>query len=228
MLEYLKVDLALRREGIDALIAVFGSSRIRDPEDDAVPAPAGEWSRFYTEARDLGRLAGTELYDGSHRALIVTGGGPGIMEAASRGAFDAGARTVGLNITLEHEQMPNSYLTPELTFQFRYFGLRKMHFLSRAVALVLFPGGFGTTDELFETLTLMQSGKMSVIPVVLVGSGFWQHLFPIEFLATNGFVAEADRELCCVVDSGAEAWRAIQAFYARRPLAVRPGPFVDH
>jgi predicted Rossmann-fold nucleotide-binding protein len=135
---------------------------------------------------------------------------------------------VGLNITLEREQTPNSYLTPELTFQFRYFGLRKMHFLSRAVALVLFPGGFGTADELYETLTLMQSGKMGVIPVVLVGSEFWQHLFPMEFLAANGLIAETDRDLCCVVDSGADAWRAIQEFYAHRPLAVRPGPFVDH
>jgi metallo-beta-lactamase family protein len=226
MLEYLKVDLALRREGIDALVAVFGSSRICDPDNPTTPAAAA-WSRYYGEARDLGRLAGTEFYDGAHRALIVTGGGPGIMEATSRGAFDAGARAVGLNITLEHEQMPNSYLTPELTFQFRYFGLRKMHFLSRAVALVLFPGGFGTADELYEALTLMQSGKMGAIPVVLVGSEFWHQVFPMEFLAANGFIAETDRELCRVVDTSAEAWRAIQEFYARRPGAFRPGPFAD-
>ncbi len=181
-----------------------------------------------TQARDLGRLVGAGLYDGAHKALIVTGGGPGIMEAASRGSFDVGARTVGLNITLEHEQLPNSYLTPELTFQFRYFGVRKMHFLARAVALVLFPGGFGTADELYETLTLMQSGKMRPIPVVLVGSDFWQQLLPLEFLVVNGFIGATDQDLCCVVDSGSGAWHAIQDFYARRPPRTERGPFVDH
>jgi metallo-beta-lactamase family protein len=227
MLEYLKVDLALRHAGIDALVAVFGSSRVRDPDDPETHGPTAEWNRFYAEARALGRLVGTETYDGTHHALVVTGGGPGIMEATSRGSFDVGARAVGLNITLEHEQMPNSYLTPELTFQFRYFGLRKMHFLARAIALVLFPGGFGTADELYEALTLTQSGKMRRIPVVLVGSEFWPRMFPVEFLAANGLIGELDRELCTVVGSGAEAWRAIQDFYARRQPTAEPGPLVD-
>lgn len=227
MLEYLKVDLALRREAIDALIAVFGSARIHDPDAAQPGAAPSEWSRFYGEARDLGRLVGAELYDGVHQALIVTGGGPGIMEAASRGSFDVGARTVGLNITLEHEQLPNSYSTPELTFQFRYFGLRKMHFLSRSIALVLFPGGFGTADELYEALTLMQSGKMTRIPVVLVGAEFWPRVLPLEFLASNGLIGATERDLCSIVDSGAGAWRAIQDFYRRRPPRAEPGPFVD-
>ncbi len=228
MLEYLKVDLALRREEVDALVAVFGSSRIQDPEASDHPGATSAWNHFYAEARELGGQVGTERYDGTHQALVVTGGGPGIMEAANRGSFDVGARTVGLNITLEHEQLPNTYVTPELTFQFRYFGVRKMHFLTRAVALVLFPGGFGTADELYETLTLMQSGKMRRIPVVLVGSDFWSRLLPLDLLATNGFIDDTERDLCRVVETGMEAWRAIQDFYAERPAeAAQRGPFVD-
>jgi uncharacterized protein (TIGR00730 family) len=227
MLEYLKVDLVLRREGIDALVAVFGGSRIQDPEDAAEGGSKPEWSRYYAEARDFGRLVSTETYDGANQALIVTGGGPGIMEAASRGAFDAEARALGFNITLDHEQVPNSFLTPELTFQFRYFGIRKMHFLSRAVALVAFPGGYGTADELFETLTLMQTGKMKRIPVVLVGSTFWNRVLPLEFLVAEGFLDLADRDLVTIVESGPEAWRAIQAFYASHPRPVPDGPLHD-
>jgi metallo-beta-lactamase family protein len=227
MLEYLKVDLALHHAGVDALVPVFGSANIRDPESTDLLAGEAAWARYYAEARAFGRLVGTEAYDGSHRAIVVTGGGPGIMEAASRGAFDVDARAVGLNITLAHEQLPNSYLTPELTFQFRYFGVRKMHFLVRAVALVAFPGGFGTTDELYETLTLLRSGSMQLIPVVLVGSEFWREMLPLDFLTANGFIDERDRELCSVVDTGADAWRLIQDFYARRPHRAPPGPFAE-
>jgi uncharacterized protein (TIGR00730 family) len=231
MLEYLKVDLALRREGIDAVVAVFGGSRVPEPgsevtEDGEIRAWA--WSRYYDEARALGRCVGREFYDDEHQALIMTGGGPGIMEAASRGAFDAGSRAIGLNITLEHEQLPNSYLTPELTFQFRYFGIRKMHFLSRAVALVVFPGGFGTADELYEALTLMQSGKMRRIPVVLVGREHWEKVFPVDYLVANGFVSPSEAAVCSAVDTGEDAWRAIKRFYVERANGHPPGPLVDH
>jgi uncharacterized protein (TIGR00730 family) len=148
---------------------------------------------------------------------VVTGGGPGIMEAACRGSFEVGARAVGLNITLEHEQVPNSYLTPELTFQFRYFGIRKMHFLARAVALVVFPGGYGTADELYETLTLMQSVRTGRMPVVLVGREFWEQLLPLGYLVENGFISEADAGLVAVVDTAQEAWDAIRQHYLAHP-----------
>ena len=138
------------------------------------------------------------------------------MEAANRGAFDAGARSVGFNITLEHEQLPNSYVTPELAFRFRYFALRKMHFLLRAVGLVAFPGGLGTADEVYETLQLVQSGKMVRIPIVLVGREFWQSTLPLGWLAEQDLVDPADVTLPTVVDTGLEAWRVIQDFYRER------------
>jgi len=229
MLEYLKVDLALRREGIDAVVAVFGGARVPAPHDGGAEHPratATDWAQYYEEARALGGLVAAGHYDGVHRAMVMTGGGPGIMEAASRGAYEAGARAIGLNITLGHEQLPNSYLTPELTFQFRYFGLRKMHFLIRAVALVLFPGGFGTLDEFYESLTLMQTGKMRRIPVVLVGREYWSHVFPVDFLRESGFISEDDAQFTVMVETGDDAWRAVRDFYAARETR-EPGPLLD-
>jgi uncharacterized protein (TIGR00730 family) len=229
MLEYLKVDLELQRQGIEAVVAVFGGARVPAPHDGGAEHPkatATAWAPYYEEARMLGHLVGSGHYDGVHQALVMTGGGPGIMEAASRGAYEAGAKAIGLNITLGHEQLPNSYLTPELTFQFRYFGLRKMHFLRRAVAVVLFPGGYGTLDEFYESLTLMQTGKMRRIPVVLVGRGYWSHTYPVDFLREQGFVGDADAQLTVIVDTGEEAWRAIRDFYEQRETR-QPGPLLD-
>lgn len=226
MLEFLKVDLALAAAGIQSLLPVFGSARVEDPDDPLAGGGASGWNRYYTEARELARLAGQETYDGVHRAVIVTGGGPGIMEAANRGAFEVGAPTVGLNITLEHEQVPNSYITPDLTFQFRYFAMRKMHFLLRAIGLVAFPGGFGTADEVYETLTLMQTRKMSTIPVVLVGAEYWRDFLPLDWLAGERLIDASDAMLPRIVDTGLEAWREIQAFYRERGVTVG-GPLVE-
>jgi metallo-beta-lactamase family protein len=222
MLEFLKVDNALSAAGIERLLPVFGSARTPDP--DALDGEASAWSRYYAEARALGRLASQETYDGVERAVVVTGGGPGIMEAANRGAFDVGARTAGFNITLEHEQVPNSYVTPELAFQFRYFAMRKMHFLLRAVGLVAFPGGFGTADEVYETLTLVQTDKMSPIPVVLVGRGYWESFLPLDWLAEERFIDTADARLPRIVETGQEAWREIQAFHGERGGLPARGP----
>ena len=158
--------------------------------------------------------------------MIVTGGGPGIMEAANRGAFEVGAKSVGFNITLEHEQVPNPYVTPGLAFQFRYFAIRKMHFLVRAIGLVAFPGGFGTADEVYETLTLTQTHKMSRIPIVLVGRDYWSRFLPLDWLAAETFIDPSDALLPRIVDSGLEAWREIQAFYRERGATVG-GPFEE-
>lgn len=234
MLEFLKVDLALSAAGIASLVAVFGSARIRDPDDPEATPAAGDdgpavpesWSRYYREAREFARFASQETYDGIDHAVVVTGGGPGIMEAANRGAFDVGAPSVGFNITLEHEQVPNPYVTPHLAFQFRYFAMRKMHFLARAVGLVAFPGGFGTFDEVYETLTLMQTRKMATIPVVLVGTEFWRATLPLEWLAEERFIDRDECALPRMVDSGLEAWREIQSFYRERGTTVG-GPFAD-
>jgi uncharacterized protein (TIGR00730 family) len=167
-------------------------------------------SRFYDIAREFGRLVGeadTQRHDG--RLVVVTGGGPGIMEAANRGAYDVGAETVGLNITLPHEQYPNPYITPELCFRFHYFALRKLHFLMRARALVAFPGGYGTLDELFETLTLAQTRKIAPIPVILVGEAYWRRLIDFDFLVAEGTIDPEDKELFCFAESAAQIWQVI-------------------
>jgi uncharacterized protein (TIGR00730 family) len=171
-------------------------------------------SGYYEVARELGRLV-AESGQGPEdsRLVVMTGGGPGVMEAANRGAHDAGAKTVGLNIDLPHEQYPNPYVTPELCFRFHYFALRKLHFLLRARALVAFPGGFGTLDELFETLTLVQTRKIEPIPIVLVGETYWKRLVDVEFLVEEGVVDAEDRDLLWYAETAEEIWQGILAWY---------------
>src|SRR5580765_274371 len=220
LMDYLKPELLLQAAGIQHAIVVFGSTRIEEPDaarrrveaaraaSAAAPGDAelrrharsaerlAGYSRYYDMAREFGRLVSSCNPDPRRaRTVIVTGGGPGIMEAANRGAFDAGAQTVGLNIDLPHEQFPNPYVTPELCFRFHYFAMRKLHFLQRARALVLFPGGYGSLDELFEALTLLQARKMPQVPVVLVGADYWRRLVDFEFLIGEGVIDPEDAEL---------------------------------
>ncbi len=227
--ELLKPELVMNEQGIESTVVIFGSARIVSAEiaqrllDDARSAddPAAlaiaerhlAMSHYYTEAERFGALVA-----GKSRALetplyVVTGGGPGIMEAGNRGAFDAGSKSIGLNIVLQHEQAPNPYITPELCFQFHYFGLRKMHFLMRSVALVAFPGGFGTLDELFEALTLIQTGKSRRRPVLLFGRDFWTRLLNFDLLVDTGMISALDLDLFSFVESAEEAWNVLDAHY---------------
>lgn len=240
-LEYLKAELLLRRHGVADTIVVFGSTRIVEPalaerrlaEAQALassnPADATlarrlsvakrvcENSRYYQIAREFGALVGAARESGDLPQLaIVTGGGPGIMEAANRGAFEAGAETVGLNITLPHEQLPNSYVTPSLCLRFRYFALRKMHFMLRARALVAFPGGFGTFDELFETLTLVQTGKVKPMPIILVGESYWRRAFDVDFLLDEGVIDVHDRHLFRYAETAPDIWQEIRRWGQRK------------
>lgn len=233
-LELLKPELIQAEEGIRSTIVVFGSARLKEPsvaqqdlqkaEAEAASAPQDdsrrqhlaiakrklELSKFYDIARDFSRLVSSTCQIGGHcDYVIVTGGGPGIMEAANRGAMDVKAKSIGLNITLPHEQHPNPYITPKLSFQFRYFAIRKMHFLLRAKALVAFPGGFGTLDELFETLTLLQTGKTDRVVVVLVGREFWDHLINWQLLIECGLISQHDLELFHYAETAQEAWNII-------------------
>jgi uncharacterized protein (TIGR00730 family) len=220
-LELLKPEHALREEGIDSTVVVFGSARIAAP--DAAQAAGSDprargHARYYEEARRFAHQVSTRFQQAGRRDfVVVTGGGPGIMEAANRGAFEAGARSIGLNITLPCEQAPNPYISPELAFRFRYFALRKMHFLLRARALVAFPGGFGTLDELFEVLTLVQTGKMARIPIVLAGTAYWNRVVDFDYLLEEGFVSPSDLELFVRVDTAEQIIAALETFYARRP-----------
>lgn len=237
-LEFMKPELTFERRGIERTIVVFGGARVRPPERaraalerlDPTTADADERrraeravanSRYYEVAREFGRIvaeAGT--CPTCERLMLVTGGGPGLMEAVNRGAADAGEASIGLGILLPHEQRPNAYLDPELAFQFRYFALRKLHFMLRARALVAFPGGFGTFDEVFETLCLLQTGKHEPMPVVLVGRAFWERAVDFDFLVEEGMVSQADVELFSIVETAEEAWRCILDWHARhgRPL----------
>ncbi|PLW76884.1 TIGR00730 family Rossman fold protein [Cohaesibacter celericrescens] len=201
-LEFTKADLGMRDQGIKSTIVVFGSARTPEDHPD------------YIAAREFGRIAserGGALNEanGGHINVICTGGGPGIMEAANRGAHDAGALSIGLNIELPHEQGVNPYVTPELSFQFQYFALRKMHFAIRANALVAFPGGFGTLDELFDILTLKQTGKISGMPIILFGRAFWSKIINIQALIDYGTIAAGDVSHFRIVDSAEECWEAI-------------------
>jgi uncharacterized protein (TIGR00730 family) len=214
-LEYEKAEEGLRAWAIRSTIVVFGSAAVR-PRALAI-APTTELGRevgWYEEARSFGRLASERggalaTRDGLRDNVIATGGGPGIMEAANRGAADAGAPSIGFNIGLPHEQQPNAYSTPDLTFQFHYFAVRKLHFAMRANALVVFPGGFGTLDELFELLTLVQTRKMRRLPIVLVDEHYWSRLINFHVLAQEGMVAPGDLELFSYADDAEGAWQEL-------------------
>lgn len=233
-LELLKPELVQQEEGVASTIVVFGSSRIPAPEDVDEEREAAERAveenpgseeaktelvrarqrcaraAYYTEARRFGRLVSDYCQVCSpYELVITTGGGPGIMEAANRGARDVDAKTMGLNIRIPHEQEPNPYVSPELNFFFQYFALRKMHFLLRAKALAIFPGGFGTLDELFDALTLIQTGVMDPIPVVLVGREYWDGVLDFDALVGAGTISPEDRELVRYADDAAEAWEII-------------------
>ncbi len=237
-LEFLKPELALEETGVKYTIVVFGGTRIveakvaqhdlemaqealrENPKDEdlqrkvKVAKRVLAKSRYYDVAREFGRIVGQSGHGPLDcRLVIVTGGGPGLMEAANHGTFDVGAKSVGLNITLPHEQFPNPYITPELCFQFRYFAIRKMHFLMRAKALVVFPGGYGTLDELFEVLTLIQTRKVEPLPVILVGEKYWRHVFDVQYLADEGTIDQKDVELFTYAETAKEIWRRILDWY---------------
>ena len=237
-LELLKPELLQQQQGVKATVVVFGGSRIpdietaqsnlqqaemaaaEDPENPDIQRQVAIARRilaksgYYQEARKLGRLISAICHDRSGCNLyVITGGGPGIMEAANRGADDAGAQSIGLNIVLPHEQAPNSYISPELCFQFHYFSVRKMHFLMRAQALVAFPGGFGTLDELFETLTLIQTKKIEPLPVLLFGREFWQQAINFEFLVEEGVISPEDLNIFNYVETAEEAADIIRDYF---------------
>jgi uncharacterized protein (TIGR00730 family) len=228
-LELLKPELIQNEQGIESTIVIFGSARIVPPDvaqrmvgdagaagDEAALAIAQQhlaMSHYYDEARRFGAIVTEKSRELETPIYVVTGGGPGIMEAGNRGAFDKGGKSIGLNIVLQHEQAPNPYITPELCFQFHYFGLRKMHFLMRSVALVCFPGGFGTLDEMFEALTLIQTGKSRRRPVLLFGREFWTKLINFDLLVETGMISALDLQLFRFVESAEEAWSVLEAHY---------------
>jgi len=237
-LELLKPEIYLTEQNVQSTIVVFGSTQITDREQaearlkvarealaekpsDALLLRAVARaesllakSHYYDEAREFGRLVSCECqHNDTCDYVIVTGGGPGIMEAANRGAFDVGAKSIGLNITLPEEQRPNPYITPELCFNFHYFAMRKMHFLLRAKALVAFPGGFGTLDELFEVLTLRQTNRMQHIPVILYGREYWERAIDMHFFADEGVIRDEHLQLFQYADSPHEPWREIVRFH---------------
>jgi len=206
-LEYAKAEESLRIWGVRSTIVVFGSARVRENGP-------GRHSYWYGQARAFGAIAsqrgGALTVNGSVRDnVIATGGGPGIMEAANRGASDAGAPSIGFNITLPHEQEPNPYSTPDLTFRFHYFAMRKMHLAMRAHALVVFPGGFGTLDELFEILTLRQTGKAPPLPIVLFDKGYWQSIIKFDALLEHGMVNPEDRKLVNFAEDAEDTWTTL-------------------
>jgi hypothetical protein len=248
-IDYLKAQLCLEEHGVEQTIVVFGSTRIREPvaaerhlaeARQMAKADPGNTelarrvqvaerllakSRYYDIARELGRLVGS-CKTATHecRVALMTGGGPGIMEAANRGAFDVGAPSIGLNITLPHEQYPNPYITPDLCLRFHYFAMRKLHFLLRARALVAFPGGYGTLDEVFETLTLVQTRTIVPVPVVLVGEEYWRRVIDVDYLVDEGVIAAEDRELFWYAETAQDVWQSILAWNERNgtPL-LTPG-----
>ncbi|MCA9269557.1 MAG: TIGR00730 family Rossman fold protein [Planctomycetales bacterium] len=240
-LELLKPEKWFRQHNVDSTIVVFGGTQIVEQDEargkladaqaalaaapgDAALARAVDRaarvlakSHYYDEAREFARLVSSVCQiDGRCDHVIVTGGGPGIMEAANRGAYDVGAKSIGLNITLPAEQRPNPYITPELCFLFHYFALRKMHFLLRAAALVIFPGGFGTLDELFDALTLRQTHRMQAIPIVLYGKTYWDRVIDFQFLADEGVIRDEHLQLMQFAESPDEAWQAIARFQSER------------
>jgi uncharacterized protein (TIGR00730 family) len=238
-LELLKPEIVQRELGVESTIVVMGSARILPRElaeaalteaqadgDDALVARAEtalKMSRYYEEARRFGALVTERARALATPVYICTGGGPGIMEAGNRGAFEADGRSIGLNIVLPHEQAPNEYITPELCFQFHYFALRKMHFLMRSIAVVFFPGGFGTLDEMFEVLTLIQTGKCRERPLFLVGREFWQRLIDFDLLIETGMISPGDVELFHFVETADEVWTLLENEYGFDQPATRAG-----
>jgi uncharacterized protein (TIGR00730 family) len=237
-LELLKTETLLRDHQVTSTVVVFGSARIvpqeeaetrhREAQSAAEQAPHDARaqrqlaraervlakSRFYDEARQFGRLVSTMCnVEGRCDLVVATGGGPGIMEAANRGAFDVGAKSIGLNIDLPHEQEPNPYITPELCFQFHYFAMRKFHFILRAKALVVFPGGYGTLDELFDTLCLRQTNRMQAIPIILYGRDYWESVLNFTKMADEGVIDDDDLDLFSYAESPEEAWKFIADFH---------------
>ena len=228
-LELLKPELVQDELGVEATIVFFGSARIVAPEVAEVELAAARdggdaralkaattrvaMSRYYDEARRFAAIVTRRSASLDKPIYVVTGGGPGIMEAGNRGAFEVGGKSVGLNIVLAHEQVPNRYITPELCFQFHYFALRKMHFLMRAIALVCFPGGFGTLDELFEVLTLVQTGKSRMRPILLFGREFWTRLIDFDLLIETAMISPEDIKLFHFVETAEEAWALLVSEY---------------
>tara|TARA_B100000678_G_scaffold167579_1_gene139979 strand:+ start:429 stop:1310 length:882 start_codon:yes stop_codon:yes gene_type:complete len=229
-LELLKPEMLLDQAGVGSTLVMYGSARIPSPEDvDALRESARdkteaeqkvverliEKAKYYQEAYNLARMVTEKaiVENGERQFVVTTGGGPSIMEAGNRGASDAGGESIGLNIVLPHEQAPNTYVTPYLSFQFHYFALRKMHFLLRAKAVVAFPGGFGTFDEFFELLTLVQTGKIKPMPILLFGKDFWNRVVDFEALAEEGTISHRDLDLITWCETADEAWDAIATFY---------------
>ncbi len=237
-LELLKAELVQQEQGIESTVVIFGSTRIPEPgtararlraaEDAAAAAPDDpelarratiarrivDKARYYDEARRLAAMITEVSQRNGHRDfVVVTGGGPGVMEAANRGAFEAGGKSLGLSIVLPQEERPNPYVTPELSFQFHYFAVRKMHFVLRARALVVFPGGYGTLDELFETLTLIQTRKVHPVPVLLFGREYWERIVDFGALVEEGTIDPPDRDLIQFVETAEEAWAIIRTFW---------------
>ncbi|GAA5104652.1 LOG family protein [Bartonella jaculi] len=220
-LEFLKPEIALQECDIQSTVVLFGGARI--PKSGQVAWAARNetqkknlhgMSHYYDEAREFARLCSRYSATTEYREfVVVTGGGPGVMEAGNRGAADVGAPTIGLNVVLPHEQEPNPYVSPHLCFNFHYLGMRKMHFLMRAKALAIFPGGFGTLDELFETLTLIQTGRMKRVPIFLFGKEFWDNVINFNYLSAQGTISPSDIDLMTFVDTAAEAFEQIRSFY---------------
>ncbi|MDE2280453.1 MAG: LOG family protein [Xanthomonadaceae bacterium] len=241
--DYLKAELVLAAHGIERTVLVYGSTRLREPETarrelaaaqeaagrqpgDATLARAAQLagrrealSRYYEVGRELGRLVGHADVPG---LAVLTGGGPGAMESANRGASEAGAPTVGLNIALPREQYPNPYVTPGLCMQFHYFAMRKLHFMKRAAAIVALPGGYGTLDEVFGALTLIQTRKSAPIPIVLVGEDYWRRVFDVDYLLDAGSIDEEDRELFWYAETAEETWQGILDWHVRNGSPLLP------
>jgi len=242
-LELLKPEMVQQELGIKSTIVIFGSARVVPPDvalqrleaaqagDDSAAVKRAEngvaMSRYYDEARRFAALVTQRSVEMDTPIYVVTGGGPGIMEAGNRGAHDVGGKSIGLNIVLPHEQAPNDYITPELCFQFHYFAVRKMHFLMRAIALVCFPGGFGTLDELFETITLVQTGKIRPRPVLLFGRAFWERLVDFDWLVETGMIAQRDLGLFHFVETAEEAWEVLARHYGFDLPETQTGEFAD-
>ena len=213
-LELLKFEMILQEKGIESTVVMFGGARIPAPQlrEAAATPMLAELSRYYEEARRFARLVGEESVRQRGRHFVVcTGGGPGVMEAGSLGAHEVGAQTIGMGIVLPREEAPNAYVTPELSFNFHYFAIRKMHFLMRARAVAVFPGGFGTLDELFETLTLIQTRRMKPVPLILFGRDFWERIVDFEALAEAGTISAGDLDLFRYVETAEEAWEIVRA-----------------